>query len=470
MAQSNSIFKMASDKKSVLIIGGGLAGLTAAKRLTDKGFQVRVIEKRDIYGGKVSSWKDSEGDWIESGTHCFFGAYGVLYDLMKEIGTYHAVQWKDHQLTYTLSGGERFTFSTWNLPSPLHLLPAIVKNGYFTYGEMAAFSKSLIPLALKKNLYPPTQDHLTFAEWAEEKKFGRRLMEKMFRPMALALKFIPPEEISAKIILDVTETFYRVPDSSCMGFLKGAPQEYLHQPLIDHSVSKGAQFRNRTAVDELLFDGREIKGVQLRNGEILTADYYLSALPIHNLVKVLPVSMKRKDLFFAGLQNLEGVPVISVQIWYDREIAPDDNVLFSPDGVIPVYANLARTTPEYRSLRGMPYSGKSRFEFCVAPARDLMGLSKEEIVRQVDLSVRNCYPETSQGASILKSTMVKIPNSVYAPVPNMERFRPTQRTPVKNFFIAGGFSQQLYYDSMGGAVMSANLASQEIMKAAGMEE
>ncbi len=461
---------MSAEKKSVLILGGGLAGLTAAKRLTDKGFQVKLLEKRDIFGGKVSAWKDDEGDWIESGTHCFFGAYGVLYDLLKEIKTGHAVLWKEHQLTYTLSGGERFTFNTWDLPSPLHLLPAIVQNGYFTLGEMAAFSKSLIPLALQQSAYPPTQDHLTFAEWAEEKKFGRHLMDKMFRPMALALKFIPPEEISAKIILDVTETFYRLPDSSRMGFLKGSPQEYIHQPLIDYSTSRGAVLKNRTAVDELLFDGGEIKGVQLRNGEILTADYYLCALPIHNLNRVLPDSLKKHDRFFGGLSNLEGVPVISAQIWYDREIAPDDNVLFSPDGVIPVYANLARTTPDYRTLRGEPFSGKSRFEFCVAPARNLMGMTREEIIRAVDMSVRNCYPETSRGAEILKATVVKIPHSVYAPLPFMEQYRPTQRTPVRNLFLAGGFSQQLYYDSMGGAVMSANLAVDGIVRAAGLQE
>ena len=459
---------MSSEKKSVLILGGGLAGLTAAKRLTDKGFQVKVLEKRDILGGKVSAGKDDEGDWIESGTHCFFGAYKVLFDLMKEIKTDHAVLWKDHQLTYTLNGGERFTFNTWDLPSPLHLLPAIAKNGYFTLREMAAFSKSLIPLALKKDKYPPTQDHLTFAEWGEQKKFGRRLMEKMFRPMALALKFIPPEEISAKIILDVTETFYRIPDSSRMGFLKGSPQEYLHQPLLDYSVRKGAIFKTRTAVDELLYDGGEIKGVQLLNGEILTSDYYLCALPIHNLNKVLPHNLKQQDRFFAGLGNLDAVPVISVQIWYDREITADDNVLFSPDGVIPVYANLAQTTPDYQTLRGKPFSGKTRFEFCVAPAKALMGLSTDEIIRQVDLSVRNCYPKTSQGAKILKATLVKIPHSVYAPTPFMEQYRPTQTTPLPNLFIAGGFSQQLYYDSMGGAVMSANLAVDGIVKQAGM--
>ncbi|MBM3421679.1 FAD-dependent oxidoreductase [Chlorobium sp.] len=460
---------MSSDKKTVLILGGGLAGLTAAKRLTDRGLQVRVLEKRDIYGGKVSAWKDEEGDWIESGTHCFFGAYDVLYDLMKEIRSYHAVLWKDHQLTYTLEGGKRFTFNTWDLPSPLHLLPAIVRNGYFSFGEMASFSRSLIPLALKQSGYPPTQDHLTFAEWAEQKRFGKRLMEKMFRPMSLALKFIPPEEISAKIILDVTETFYRIPDSSCMGFLKGSPQEYLHQPLLDYSISRGAVFRNRTAVDELLFDGGEIRGVQLRNGEILTADYYLSALPIHTLNRVLPAGLKQHDRFFGGLSNLEGVPVISVQIWYDRQIVQDDNVLFSPDGIIPVYADLARTTPEYRTLRGKPFEGMTRFEFCVAPARDLMRLSREEIIRQVDLSVRSCYPYQTDGAKVLKSTLVKIPNSVYAPLPNMEQYRPTQATPVRNLFIAGGFSRQLYYDSMGGAVMSANLAAEAILKAEGRE-
>lgn len=455
---------MNGEKKNVLIIGGGLAGLTAAKRLVDRGFQVKLLEKRPIYGGKVSSWKDEEGDWIESGTHCFFGAYGVLYDLMKEIGTYHAVLWKDHKLTYTLDGGKRFTFDTWDLPSPLHLLPAIVKNGYFTFGEMASFSKSLIPLALKKDKYPPTQDHLTFAKWAEEQKFGKRLMDKMFRPMALALKFIPPEEISAKIILDVTETFYRIPDSSCMGFLKGSPQEYLHQPLVDYSTKRGAQFQSGVTVDELLFDGKEIRGVQLRNGEILDADYYLSALPIHNLRKVMPDNLKKHDKFFGNLERLDGVPVISVQIWYDREITAEDNVLFSPDGVIPVYANLARTTPDYNTLRGEKFEGKTRFEFCVAPAKGLMGLTNDEIVQRVDRSVRANFPKESQGAKILKSTVVRIPQSVYAPLPGMEQYRPTQTTPVPNLFLAGGFSQQLYYDSMGGAVMSANLAVEGIVR------
>jgi len=455
-------------KKRVLILGGGLAGLTAAKRLIDRGFEVKLIEKRSIFGGKVSSWQDDEGDWIESGTHCFFGAYDVLYDLMREVGSYDSVLWKKHELTYTLAKGDSFTFKTWKAPSPFHLTPAIIANKYFSFSEMFTFTKALIPLVLKKDKYPPTQDHLTFAEWAKNFGVKDRFLQKMYRPMALALKFIPPEEITAKIILDVTEVFLRIPHASRMGFLKGAPDTHLIQPLVDYVTDKGATVQKDIKAKSLVFDGEKITGVELTNGERLSADYYVAALPIHNLNKIVPENLRKKHAVFETLKSFRGVPVISVQIWYDKQISDIDNVLFSPDGVIPVYADLTNTTPEYRTLRGKPYKGKSRFEFCVGPAKELMRLSDEEIVKRVHESICNCYPSESKGAQILKSTVVRIPQSVYAPLPNFDAKRPSQKSPVKNLFLAGGFTQQPYYDSMGGAVFSANLASEGICEAAGV--
>jgi len=60
--------------KTVAIIGGGLSGLAAARYLVDAGHQPVVYEARDVLGGKVSAWKDKDGDWIETGLHIFFGA------------------------------------------------------------------------------------------------------------------------------------------------------------------------------------------------------------------------------------------------------------------------------------------------------------------------------------------------------------------------------------------------------------
>ena len=46
------------DTKSVLIIGAGMAGLAAARSLTDAGWPVRVIEARDRIGGRVYTNRD----------------------------------------------------------------------------------------------------------------------------------------------------------------------------------------------------------------------------------------------------------------------------------------------------------------------------------------------------------------------------------------------------------------------------
>jgi zeta-carotene desaturase len=45
----------------------------------------------------------------------------------------------------------------------------------------------------------------------------------------------------------------------------------------------------------------------------------------------------------------------------------------------------------------------------------------------------------------------------------MEPFRPEQRTPVPNFFLAGSYTRQDYIDSMEGATMSGRLAAAAIL-------
>jgi 15-cis-phytoene desaturase len=453
---------------SVLILGGGLAGLTAAKRLVDKGFAVQLVEKRDLFGGKVSAWKDKDGDWVETGLHCFFGAYKEIYDLMKELGTYDAILWKEHALTYTLSKGERFTFKTWNLPSPLHLTPALFRNGYFSIPEMLTFAKVLGPILFGGDKYNEAQDGMTYAEWHQKRGLSDRMIKKMFLPMALALKFLPPAELSANIVLAVTGEFLRRPDASKMGFLKGSPQEYLTGPLCDYVKQRGAKLYSESQALELIYDGKEIAGVKMANGETLTADYYVTALPVHNLKTVMPENLKASNSFFSNIDAFEGVPVVTVQVWYDKKITEVDNILFSPDGVIPFYADVAKTTPEYATMSGVSHAGKTRFELGVAPAKNIINLSDEEILAKVDESVKDIFPESAKGAKILKHTIVRVPQSVYAPYPGLEKNRPTQKTPVKNLFMAGGYTKNRFYDSMEGAVSTGNKAAAELMATHGV--
>ena len=444
----------------VVIGGAGLAGLSAAKRLVDAGYSVDILEQRPLLGGKVSSWQDADGDWIESGLHVFFGAYVEIFDLMRELGIYENILWKDHVLTYTLADGEGFEFRTGPLPAPLHLLPAVINNHYFSWPEKLSLTRALYPMLFGSPEYRAAQDGLTYTEWHYKFGISDKMLNKMFLPMALALKFLPPAEMSAKIVLDVCGEFLRKPDASKMGFLKGSPQEYLIGPLADYLTARGVRIRTGARIRESQYgEGRRITGLRLESGEIVRGDAYLLALPVHKLNRLIPDDWKREERYFAGLSQFEGVPVITVQLWFDRQVTFTDNILFCPDGRIPVYADLGNTTPEYT------VGGRSRMQFCVAPARDLMGLTDAEVIALVRANVDSAFPKTAPDAQIVKASVVRIPQSVYWPKPGLDHLRPTQETPIANLFLAGGYTLQDFYDSMEGAVASGRRAASALMAA-----
>ncbi|HEX8229350.1 MAG TPA: oleate hydratase, partial [Chloroflexia bacterium] len=87
--------------KKVIVVGAGLAGLSAARYLAEHGFQVTILEKREVAGGKVSSWQDADGDWLESGLHVFFGAYRNLLGFLRDMSLDDALTWMPHALTFS---------------------------------------------------------------------------------------------------------------------------------------------------------------------------------------------------------------------------------------------------------------------------------------------------------------------------------------------------------------------------------
>ena len=60
--------------------------------------------------------------------------------------------------------------------------------------------------------------------------------------------------------------------------------------------------------------------------------------------------------------------------------------------------------------------------------------------------------------------LVKTPRSVYKAVPGCQEFRPSQKSPIKNFFLAGDYTMQKYLASMEGAVLSGKLCAESVNK------
>jgi 15-cis-phytoene desaturase len=112
---------------------------------------------------------------------------------------------------------------------------------------------------------------------------------------------------------------------------------------------------------------------------------------------------------------------------------------------------------------------RSMLELVFAPAADWIGRPDEEIVAATLGELERLFPQHFSGedpARLRKSVVVKTPLSVYKTVPGCQSLRPSQESPIANFFLAGDFTLQRYLASMEGAVLSGRLCAEAIQRAA----
>lgn len=452
----------------VAIAGAGLAGLSCAKYLTDAGHTPIVLESRDVLGGKVAAWKDADGDWYETGLHIFFGAYPNMLQLFKELDIEDRLQWKEHSMIFNQPDNpgtySRFDFP--DIPAPFNGIAAILRNNdMLTWPEKITFGIGLIPAMLQGQKYVEEMDKYSFSDWLKKQNVPPRVEKEVFIAMSKALNFIDPHEISATILLTALNRFLQEKNGSKMAFLDGSPTERLCQPMVDYITERGGEVRLNAPVKEFLLEddntvgGFQIRGVKGAQEEILTADIYVSAMPVDPLKLMLPQPWGEMD-YFKQLEGLEGVPVINVHLWFDRKLTNIDHLLFSRSSLLSVYADMSNTCREYAN------PDKSMLELVLAPAKDWIGKSDADIVAATMAELEKLFPDQiPEPAKLLKYHVVKTPRSVYKATPGRQQCRPSQTTPISNFYLTGDYTMQRYLASMEGAVLSGKLTAQAIATA-----
>ncbi|NEO69803.1 15-cis-phytoene desaturase [Moorena sp. SIO3H5] len=451
----------------VAIAGAGLAGLSCAKYLIDAGHTPIVLERRNVLGGKVAAWKDQDGDWYETGLHIFFGAYPNMLQLIKELGIEDRLQWKEHTMIFNQPNqpGTYSRFDFPDIPAPVNGIVAILRNNdMLTWPEKIRFGIGLIPAMLQGQKYVEQMDKYSFSEWLKKQNVPPRVEKEVFIAMSKALNFIGPDEISSTVILTALNRFLQEKNGSKMAFLDGSPTERLCQPIVDYITQGGGEVRLNAPVKEFLLNsdnsvsGFLIRGLNGAPDQVLTADAYVSAMPVDPLKLMIPKPWGEME-FFKQLDGLEGVPVINLQMWFDRKLTDIDHLLFSRSPLLSVYADMSNTCKEYAN------PDRSMLELVLAPAKNWIGKSDLEIVNATLAELEKLFPNhfgTDNSAQLLKYHVVKTPRSVYKATPGRQNHRPSQETPIANFFLSGDYTMQRYLASMEGAVLSGKLTSQAI--------
>lgn len=475
----------------VAIAGAGLAGMATAIDLVDAGHEVEIFESRPFVGGKVGSWVDPDGNHIEMGLHVFFGCYYNLFDLMNKVGAGNNLRLKEHTHTFVNHGGKigelDFRFLT---GAPFNGLKA-----FFTTSQLSVQDKLQNAIALgtspivrglvdfdgaMRNIRD--LDKISFADWFRKHGGSDGSIKRMWNPIAYALGFIDCENISARCMLTIFQFFAVKTEASVLRMLEGSPHEYLHKPIVKYLEDRGTKIHTRRQVRQILFADRPettVTGLRVANGdseETITADAYLFACDIPGIQKVLPQEW-RKWPEFDNIYKLEAVPVATVQLRFDgwvtelhdaekrkqlQEAAGLDNLLYTPDADFSCFADLALTSPAdyYREGQG------SLMQLVLTPGDPFIKQSNQAIADHVLKQVRDLFP-SARDLNMTWYSVVKLAQSLYREGPGMDPYRPAQKTPIPNFFLAGAYTQQDYIDSMEGATISGRQAAKVILEFAG---
>ena len=473
----------------VAIVGAGLAGLATAIDLVDVGYEVEIFESRPFVGGKVGSWVDKDGNHVEMGLHVFFGCYYNLFRLMKKVGAIENLRLKEHTHTFINQGGKvgelDFRFLT---GAPFNGLKA-----FFTTSQLSAVDKIANSLALGTSpivrglvdfegamRHIRTLDSISFADWFRKQGGNNGSLKRMWNPIAYALGFIDTENISARCMLTIFQLFAAKTEASVLRMLEGSPYEYLHKPIIDYLEARGAKIHTRRRVREILFQSKgedtQVTGLVIANGEMeetITADAYVCACDVPGIQRILPQEWRRWSEF-DNIYQLEAVPVATVQLRFDgwvtemqdpqkrqqlEEAAGIDNLLYTPDADFSCFADLALTSPGdyYKEGEG------SLLQLVLTPGDPFIKKSNQEIANHVLEQVRQLFPSARE-LNMTWYSVVKLAQSLYREAPGMDVYRPAQKTPIANFFLAGSYTQQDYIDSMEGATLSGKQAAQAILE------
>ncbi|MEH2091740.1 9,9'-di-cis-zeta-carotene desaturase [Nostoc sp.] len=473
----------------VAIVGAGLAGLATAVDLADAGCEIEIFESRPFVGGKVGSWVDGDGNHLEMGLHVFFGCYYQLFDLMKKVGVLENLRLKEHTHTFINKGGRTgaldFRFIT---GAPFNGLKA-----FFTTSQLSLQDKLQNAIALGtspivrglvdfdgamktiRNL-----DKVSFADWFRSHGGSNGSIKRMWNPIAYALGFIDCENMSARCMLTIFQLFAVRTEASVLRMLEGSPSEYLHKPILEYLEARGTKIYTRRQVREIQFaesaEQTRVTGIVVAQGDVvetIAADAYVFACDVPGIQRILPQEW-RKWSEFDNIYKLDAVPVATVQLRFDgwvtelndgeqrkqlNHAAGIDNLLYTADADFSCFADLALTSPAdyYRPGQG------SLLQLVLTPGDPFIAQSNEAIAQHVLKQVHELFP-SSRELNMTWYSVVKLAQSLYREAPGMDAYRPNQKTPVDNFFLAGSYTQQDYIDSMEGATISGRRAAKVILE------
>jgi predicted NAD/FAD-binding protein len=193
--------------KSVAIIGGGVAGLSAAVFLANKDFKVTLIEASPKLGGRAYSFFDKTfGDTIDNGQHILASWYSNTFEFLEIIGSNSKLTFqKQLEVNFIDDKANKYLFKVAKLPPPFHLMIGIMKYGALGFKDQRAVG--ILVNAVEKSEF--SEDKLkeinTDALFKLTKQTDKTIAN-FWKPFIIAVFNAEPQNTSAYLFCKIIKT------------------------------------------------------------------------------------------------------------------------------------------------------------------------------------------------------------------------------------------------------------------------
>ena len=419
--------------KDVVVLGGGFAGLSAATALAERGIAVTVVEGRQILGGRAFSFNDPDSkDSIDNGQHLFMGCYWETIKFLKRIGTLDKLHFQSTMFVpFAGPRGRRAKLSCWPLPAPWHLYSGLARLSTLSLADR--WRLRYVEQALKAETSMEALDQITVDEWLTQLHQSPRAKRHLWDLITIAtLNEDPKIAAAAPFVTVLRHAFFSAWDASRMGLSVVGLSE-LYVPAAIKKIEKaGGRILTKSPVERLGLAGNQVTSVILRDGRRLAAKRVISTVPPNAFIKLLPQEVVEKDPYFQRITTLRYAPIISIHLWFDREITEHR------------FVGLLDTTIQWLfnryKIHENPLASKGHISLTISGAHAYDSWPEKKILTLALEELRRLFPETEQ-ATLLRSRVIKEHAATLSPSVGVEALRPAHVSPINGLWVGGDWSK-----------------------------
>jgi squalene-associated FAD-dependent desaturase len=449
--------------KSVIVIGGGLAGLASGVALAEAGWRVRLFEQKPFLGGRATSYVLPNGEHVDNCQHVTLGCCTNLSDFYRRIGSINKIKFFD-RLVFLDPQGRRGEMKVGILPAPFHMAGSFARFAPLAMRDKVSIARAMLEILAAKGQTSDLNEAggISMLEWLRRRRQTPGAIERFWRVVLVSALDEELDRTDARYGVDV---FWKAFLLNSTGYRMGVPivpLAELYEGCKAAIEARGGEVTLRSPVRGLITEGQTITGVRFDGEREESADVYIFAVPHDALSDLMPESVRRAESSLRNLNKIKVAPITGVHFWFDRTVMDEP------------FVTLLDTTTQWIFNKTMLYgqsneTGKHQEQYLqmvISASHDLMKKSRQEIIDLCLSEVRQALPR-SQAAQLMKATVIKEVAATFSPQPGVDRWRPKQETRVPGLFLAGDWTATGWPATMEGAVRSGYLAAEAVLREAG---